>query len=411
MLTALDRVEEELAAGHVQVPSRSTRTSTPRSSGGSPSWPVPPGPSSTPAAAATTRWPPTCGCSPSAPLLEVAAPGHRPAAGAATIGRRRRRRPTSTCPATPTCSGPSRCSLAHHLLAHAWALARDVDRLLDDPAPPRRVAARRGRAGRLVAAARPRRCRRRSRLRPPVRELPRRGERPRLRRRGPVRPRPARRAPQPHRRGGRAVVDRGVRLPASGRRLRHRLARCSRRRRTPTSPSWRGARRAGSSVISPAVLATLKGLPLAYNRDLQEDKEPLFDAVDQVGLALAALAGLLATATFDADRMARGRRAARSGRGRPRRASRGEGHAVPRRPRPRRRARARRARTARSPRPSWWRPTPPSDAEAVRLLEPGVAVSRRRTPGGAGPAAVAEQMKQFRDQLTRDRARLDAAGG
>ena len=36
------------------------------------------------------------------------------------------------------------------------------------------------------------------------------------------------------------------------------------------------------------LLATLKGLPLAYNRDLQEDKEPLFDAVDQVPLALAA---------------------------------------------------------------------------------------------------------------------------
>ena len=39
------------------------------------------------------------------------------------------------------------------------------------------------------------------------------------------------------------------------------------------------------------LLATLKGLPLAYNRDLQEDKEPLFDSVDQVSLALVALAG------------------------------------------------------------------------------------------------------------------------
>ena len=47
------------------------------------------------------------------------------------------------------------------------------------------------------------------------------------------------------------------------------------------------------------LLATLKGLPLAYNRDLQEDKEPVFDAVDQVRLALAALTGLMATATFD----------------------------------------------------------------------------------------------------------------
>src|SRR5204863_1641508 len=52
------------------------------------------------------------------------------------------------------------------------------------------------------------------------------------------------------------------------------------------------------------LLATLKGLPLAYNRDLQEDKEPLFDSVDQVRLALVAVNGLLDTATFDTERMA-----------------------------------------------------------------------------------------------------------
>ena len=51
------------------------------------------------------------------------------------------------------------------------------------------------------------------------------------------------------------------------------------------------------------MLATLKGLPLAYNRDLQEDKEPLFDALDTCALALVALTGLLATAEFDADAM------------------------------------------------------------------------------------------------------------
>ena len=51
------------------------------------------------------------------------------------------------------------------------------------------------------------------------------------------------------------------------------------------------------------LLATLKGLPLAYNRDLQEDKEPLFDALDQMGLALRALSGLVGTARFDHDRM------------------------------------------------------------------------------------------------------------
>ena len=51
------------------------------------------------------------------------------------------------------------------------------------------------------------------------------------------------------------------------------------------------------------LLVTLKGLPLSYNRDLQEDKEPLFDSVAQTRLALAALSGLLATVTFDAARM------------------------------------------------------------------------------------------------------------
>ncbi|WP_334142288.1 argininosuccinate lyase, partial [Rhabdothermincola sp.] len=50
-------------------------------------------------------------------------------------------------------------------------------------------------------------------------------------------------------------------------------------------------------------LATLKGLPLAYNRDLQEDKEPLFDALDQVELALGAMAGLLRTVRFDVEAM------------------------------------------------------------------------------------------------------------
>ena len=60
-------------------------------------------------------------------------------------------------------------------------------------------------------------------------------------------------------------------------------------------------------------LATLKGLPLAYNRDLQEDKEPLFDALDQSRLALAAMAGLLATAELVPARM----QAAADGRTRP----------------------------------------------------------------------------------------------
>ena len=51
------------------------------------------------------------------------------------------------------------------------------------------------------------------------------------------------------------------------------------------------------------LLATLKGLPLAYNRDLQEDKEPLFDAVETVELTVLALGGLLDAREFDEDRM------------------------------------------------------------------------------------------------------------
>jgi argininosuccinate lyase len=52
------------------------------------------------------------------------------------------------------------------------------------------------------------------------------------------------------------------------------------------------------------LLATLKAQPLAYNRDLQEDKEPLFDSVEQLELVLPAMAGLICTLVFDTDRLA-----------------------------------------------------------------------------------------------------------
>ncbi|MBA2576584.1 MAG: argininosuccinate lyase [Euzebyaceae bacterium] len=53
-----------------------------------------------------------------------------------------------------------------------------------------------------------------------------------------------------------------------------------------------------------SLLVTLKGLPLTYNRDLQEDKEPVFDAVDTLALALPAMAGTVASLVFDRDRLA-----------------------------------------------------------------------------------------------------------
>ena len=52
------------------------------------------------------------------------------------------------------------------------------------------------------------------------------------------------------------------------------------------------------------LLATCKGLPLAYNRDLQEDKEPVFDSLDQLLTLLPAMTGMIGTLTFDTERMA-----------------------------------------------------------------------------------------------------------
>ena len=52
------------------------------------------------------------------------------------------------------------------------------------------------------------------------------------------------------------------------------------------------------------LLATLKGTPFGYNRDLQEDKEPAFDTVDQLLLVLPAMTGMIATLEFDTERMA-----------------------------------------------------------------------------------------------------------
>jgi argininosuccinate lyase len=51
------------------------------------------------------------------------------------------------------------------------------------------------------------------------------------------------------------------------------------------------------------VLTVLKGLAFAYNRDLQEDKEPVFDSVDTLSVLLPAMSGMIETLTFDTVRM------------------------------------------------------------------------------------------------------------
>ena len=154
-----------------------------------------------------------------------------------------------------------------------------------------------------------------------------------------------------------------------------------------------------------AVLTTLKGLPLAYNRDLQEDKEPLFDAFDQVTLALAALGGLLATADFDTERMQEAADSPTSSavdlaeylvaEGMPFR----EAHALVG-------ALVRDSIERRVPLEELVAAHPNLGSAAVALLEPGVAVTRRTTPGGGGPKPVAEQLSRFRQRVALDRERV-----
>jgi argininosuccinate lyase len=62
----------------------------------------------------------------------------------------------------------------------------------------------------------------------------------------------------------------------------------------------KGARIAGDLV---AITAVLQGLPLGYHRDLQEDKQPAFDAADTLELVLPAISGAVASIRFDVDAM------------------------------------------------------------------------------------------------------------
>ncbi len=152
-------------------------------------------------------------------------------------------------------------------------------------------------------------------------------------------------------------------------------------------------------------LTTLKGLPLSYNRDLQEDKEPLFDALDQVVLALIGLGGLLATATFDIDRM----QAAASGpglaaidlvewlvgAGLPFRDAHGLVGTL-----------VRESVERGVPLGELVEAHPAFGEQALEVLDAAAALRRRTTPGGTGPDAVAVQLDRFRRRVASDAARL-----
>ncbi len=154
------------------------------------------------------------------------------------------------------------------------------------------------------------------------------------------------------------------------------------------------------------LLATLKGLPLAYNRDLQEDKEPLFDTIDQVRLGVRAMTGLMATIRFDAEAMAASADA-------PAAAATDLAEHLVAGGMAFRDAHAlvgdlvRRSLDGEAGLVDLVRADPHLGDAAAELLAPGVAVTRRTTPGGAAPAPVAVQIERFRSRLATDTARFE----
>jgi argininosuccinate lyase len=170
-----------------------------------------------------------------------------------------------------------------------------------------------------------------------------------------------------------------------------------------------GARTLGDLV---AMLGMLKGLPSGYNKDLQDDKRALFDAVDLMGLVLPAVAGTLDELTFDIERM----RAALSStmmatdladylvkKGATfREAHEVVGSLV-------REAENRGSELAQLDIDSFVAAHRLFGPDVYQWLEPEASVSRRDIPGGTGPNAVHAQLEAARDaiQLVKDSARAN----
>ncbi len=155
-----------------------------------------------------------------------------------------------------------------------------------------------------------------------------------------------------------------------------------------------------------AFLVTLKGLPLSYNRDLQEDKEPLFDSIKTITLALKAISGMLSSASFDFARM---RQAADSEalvaidlaeflvlKGVPFRRAHGIVGGI-----------VRDSIERRVPVAELVAAHPQLGPEAADIVAPGGAIRRRMTPGGSGKEAVSEQMRDFKERVGLERKRIN----
>jgi len=153
------------------------------------------------------------------------------------------------------------------------------------------------------------------------------------------------------------------------------------------------------------LLATLKGLPLAYNRDLQEDKEPFFDSLDQVNRGLVAVAEMIAAATFNVQAM---REAADS----PAAVATDLAEWLVARGMPFRQAHAKvgdlvaRSIANATPLVDLVQKDEQLGADAAALFAPGVAVRRRSSHGAAGPDAARAQHDELRRVVDALQSRL-----
>ena len=142
------------------------------------------------------------------------------------------------------------------------------------------------------------------------------------------------------------------------------------------------------------LLTTLKGLPLAYNRDLQEDKEPLFDSYDQVSLAVGALTGMIQTATFNSDRMREAADVQSL-------SATDLAEYLVRKGTPFRQAHAlvgelvQKAISGSQSLQQLVADSPEFDADALQLIGTGVGVQLRSSPGASGPHAAEDQRARF----------------
>jgi argininosuccinate lyase len=153
------------------------------------------------------------------------------------------------------------------------------------------------------------------------------------------------------------------------------------------------------------LMTTLKGLPLAYNRDLQEDKDPLLDALDEMDRLVPAMCGLLGSITFVTERMEAAADAPALmaidlaewlvTKGMPFREAHGLVGGL-----------VRRSLTGEGNLPDLVRADERLGSEAAAIFAPGSSVRRRQSPGGGGIQAVALQRKELEAAFMGLRARL-----